>query len=91
MACINSCTLIFRTYTLIIIFQEDLAFYGIDWSGPIPNFDDVDSIEITETRNPLEGQDFLHLQATISPLGPSECHGVDLYIQTLEFVHQKLS
>ena len=67
--------------------QASLAFYGIDWSGPIPNLeDDVDSIEVTSTRNPLEEQDTRQLEATISPLSHSECHGVDLFIQTLEFV-----
>ena len=78
--------------TLILHYlQADLPFYGIDWSGPIPSTGDVDSVEVTDTRNPLEEQDFLHLQATISPLSHSECHGVDLFIRTLEFVHQKLS
>ena len=71
--------------------QADLALYGIDWSGPIPNSDDVDSVNVAVARNPLEEQDSLHLQATISPLSHSECHGIDLFIQTLQFVCQKLS
>ena len=75
---------------LSILLQAELPFYGIDWNGPIPNTIDVDSIEVTATRNPLEEQDFLHLQATISPLSPSECNGVDLFVRAFEFVCQKL-
>ena len=70
--------------------NTDIAAYGIDWSGPIPNFDDAGSVEVTETRNPLKEQDSLYLQATVSPLSYSECHGVGLYIQTLQFIHKKL-
>ena len=71
--------------------QADLVYYGIDWNGPIPNSEDAGAVEVALTRNPLEEQDFLHLQAAISPLSHSECLGVDLFIQTLEFVCQKCS
>ena len=71
--------------------QTDIAHYGIDWNGPIPDSEVAERVEVAVTRNPLEEQDLLHLQATISPVSPSECHGVDLFIHTLEFVRQKLT
>lgn len=70
--------------------QANTALYGIDWNGPIPDSDD-DHVHIAETTNPLDEQDFLQLQATISPLSDSECHGADLFIRTLEFIHQKVT
>ena len=64
--------------------------YGIDWDGPITDTDEAaDLVEVAETLNPLEERDYSELQATISPFLDSDCHGVDLYIQTLEFVYHK--
>ena len=69
--------------------QDDITLYGIDWNGPIPTTED-DQVEVASTDIPLQEQDYIQLQSTISPLTESECQGVDLYIQTLEFVQQKL-
>ena len=71
--------------------QADTPLYGIDWNGPIPDSEDADHVEVATTRKPLEEQDFLHLQATISPVSYSDCHGVDLFIRSVEFFHQKLA
>ncbi len=46
-------------------------------------------IEVTTTLNSLQAQYFVQLQQLISPLRCSECHGVDLYITTLQFVQQR--
>ena len=45
---------------------------------------------MTNTWNPLQEQDFIQLQQIICPISPSDCHGIDLYIRTLEFVLQKI-
>ena len=68
--------------------QADTSLYGIDWNGPIS--DTEDQIDITDTLNPLQEPDFLQLQATISPLDNSECHGVDVFLRCLQFVCQKM-
>ena len=65
----------------------NLFQYGIDWDGPLT---DIDEAEVEETLNPLRYIDYSELQATISPYTDSDCHGVDLYVKTLEFVHCKL-
>lgn len=72
--------------------QVNLFLYGIDWDGPITADTDeaADSVHVAETLNPLEQRDYSELQATISPFHDSDCYGIDLYIQTLEFVYRKL-
>lgn len=74
-----------------IIIQQECGLYGIDWSGPLPDAEELEQVEVTNTINPLEEQDFMQLQRIISPTGLSDCHGIDLYIRTLEFVLQKLN
>lgn len=73
------------------IVQSQSGLYGIDWNGPLPDAEELEQVEVTNTVNPLQEHDFLQLQRTISPISWSDYQGVDLYIQTLEFVHQKLA
>ena len=69
----------------------NLFQYGIDWDGPLTDIDEAaDMVEVEETLNPLRYIDYSELQATISPYTDSDCHGVDLYVKTPEFVHHKL-
>ncbi len=63
----------------------------MDWNGPLPDTEELQRVEVTTTLNPLEERDYRELQQMISPLSPSDCHGVDVYIRTLEFVVQKLA
>ena len=53
--------------------------HGIDWNGPILE-DGDNQVDIPDVRNPLEVQDFQHMQDLIYPLAQSECFGVDNYI-----------
>ena len=76
---------------LTILLQSQCALYGIDWNGPLPDAEELEQVEVTNTINPLQERDFEQLQRTISPIGLSDCQGVDLYIRTLEFVFQKLT
>ena len=69
--------------------QIDTTLYGIDWNGPIP--DAEDQVTVDDTLNPLQEAEFLQLQATISPVDDSECHGVDLFLRCLQFVCQKIN
>ena len=54
---------------------------------PIPE-DGDNQVDIPDVRNPLEVQDFQHMQDLIYPLAQSECFGVDIYLRVLEFIHQ---
>lgn len=66
----------------------DYAEYGIDWLGPISNeIEENTEIEVPEVR--LIPEPFIanQLSATIDPLRPSECQGVDIYLDTLNFLY----
>ena len=73
-----------------LFIQIDTSLYGIDWNGPISDAEE-DQVTVTDTLNPLQEADYLQLQATISPVDDSECHGVDLFLRCLQFVCQKVN
>ena len=56
----------------------------MDWNGPLPAAaDDArDAVEVPDTDCPLCDADQAELQHTISPFGPSENYGIDLYLAT---------
>lgn len=43
-----------------------------------------------ETELPLPNDDYAELRRTVNPLQESEYHGVDLYMQTLAFIAEKV-
>ena len=69
--------------------QDEYQLYGIDWDGPLPQGEemDVDSVEVPETACPLSQEHFNELVATINPLRESNTYGIDIYLETLEFVN----
>lgn len=68
--------------------EEELDHYGIDWSGPVPDEAESDRVQVPGTFNPLGEQDYLQLQAAISPERDSDSFGVDLFVEVLAFVCQ---
>ena len=68
--------------------QDDVKNFGIDWNGPITEDEDDNQVDVPEVENPLLDRDLQLLQATISPTAQSDCFGVDLYLQVVEFVNQ---
>ena len=66
-----------------------MAVYGIDWNGPISDSED-EEVQVPQTTVPLQEEDFSQLQQTIFPNTNSDYQGVDLFIQTLQFVYHKL-
>ena len=69
--------------------QEDASIFGIDWNGPLSDEDDS-QVSVPHTHCPLSQDQFVSLQSRVSPLGDSENHGIDLYLQTLTFVAQAM-
>lgn len=59
--------------------------YGLDWDGPLP-VDDPDHVTVPETVCPLDHQDYLELCETVEVLSPSDNYGINLYLDTLDFV-----
>lgn len=66
-------------------------FFGIDWNGPISDTEDLTEVDVPNILNPLLEEDYMELCCTISPNSESSCFGVDIYINVLHFVCQKLS
>jgi hypothetical protein len=70
-----------------------LAFYGVDWDAPAPSalwdgdpHDDAVPVEVPALPDLLDPEDFHRLVTEVNPLHESEDSGVDLYINTLNFI-----
>ena len=59
--------------------------YGIDSDGPIPL--EEGGAEIPQSSLHFSDSDLASLRQTIDPEGPSDNYGMDIYEQTLEFIH----
>lgn len=75
---------------LYLLFQEDAQMYGIDYEGPACNEQDYGIIVPTNnfTLSPSNAQ---ALQSLVNPCQKSDSFGIDIYLQTLEAVHQLFS
>lgn len=73
---------------IILNSQGDLEEYGIDWEGP-PLYDDSSEdslIEIPSTDCPLSLDLYRVLSLEVNPLSESDCYGINLYVQVLQFL-----
>lgn len=63
--------------------------FGIDWDGPSPLDDDNDdnTIEVPAIDNPISDSEYDALQQAIDPLALSNTFGIDLFISTMQFIH----
>ena len=80
-------------YTILLnfyILQGDFEHYGIDWESPVPaeseNFD-VDAVNVPETACPLSREHVDELARTVDPLRNSDSYGIDIYMETVEYVN----
>ena len=48
---------------------------------------DVDAVDVPETTCPLSQEHLDELVATVDPLRESNSYGIDIYLETLEFVN----
>ena len=66
----------------------DCSEYGIDWLGPVSNEMEEDTeIEVPQVRHALEPFIARQLISSIDPVRPSDSQGVDIYLDTLNFLH----
>ena len=63
--------------------------YGVDWSGPMPTDDDVESVEVPHITTALSDGHYSELASIVSPLDSSESYGLDLFLATLAYVQQR--
>jgi hypothetical protein len=62
--------------------------YGVDWSGPVSEEEEQEQVHIPQIQNVLSNQRYLQLLASIHPLQYSSSYGVDVYLNTVDFVCQ---
>ncbi len=70
--------------------QDDFQQYGIDWESPVPaegeDFD-VDVVNVPEIACPLAREHVDELARTVDPLRNSDSYGIDIYLETMEYVN----
>lgn len=66
-------------------------FIGIDWDGPLVVNEDLQLVLVDPPGQPLNNSDLEELHATIDPLQPSNDYGIDIFMQTLNFIKRKLN
>lgn len=59
--------------------------FGIDWDGPIPVAEET-MVCVDPPDSPLSKHDIRCLSMTINPLEQSNSYGMDLYVETLEYI-----
>lgn len=81
-------------YFLHIILQEDWTAFGIYWNGPTPSpqwgsLGDSSAIIVPElVLSFSEATANANFQNTINPVGETNNHGIDLFVQATSIVQQ---
>jgi hypothetical protein len=78
---------------LIVFFlflMQDVAQFGIDWDGPMPENVTDETVEVPSIPCLLTDCDYAELCTNINPLATSSNYGIDIYLDCLEFMHRKL-
>ena len=73
---------------LCIMLNQDT--FGIDWDAPLPTGDEAESVSVPDIVNPLTGEEFTELQATISPSTDDDNYGVDVYTAVVHFIQSRI-
>ena len=66
-------------------FVDDLHWYGVDSSAPLPTDDDLSTVEVDDQPSPLSPQED-DLLRTVDPLAHSNEFGIDLFIEACEII-----
>ena len=69
---------------------QETRFHGIDWDGPLPDGDELESVQVPAIPVPLGDEDLEELQRTVCPTALSDDYGLDIYTHCLQFVRSKL-
>ena len=78
--------------------QVSLDDYGIDWDGPLPtqewdgsHEENSNNVEVLSTQFPFCQQEVEQMQRIIDPLRDSQYCGVDIYMEVVYLLEQRLS
>lgn len=63
---------------------------AIDWDGPITT-EANESVDIPLTERPISAEDFHDLTQLINPMTYSTEHGIDVYLQCVDFVCTRMN
>ncbi|XP_068704543.1 uncharacterized protein [Montipora foliosa] len=71
-----------------LLSRDEIQEYRIHIDGPFPDDhgDDTSVVEVPSTLNPLEQIHYRRMCTAIDPLRPSDCHGIDIYMEVLSFI-----
>lgn len=75
---------------MALLLIQDYQSYGIDWDGPVPAIEDETAVNVPKVNCPLNNDDQTALTGLINPLNQSNSFGIDVYIQTVNFISQRL-
>ena len=82
------------TYIMDNLELTSVNAYGIDFDGPLPSAGysrDTwrdNAVEVPEIPCPLSEVQLQQLHSQINPLGESSCHGIDLFIRTVQIMQE---
>jgi hypothetical protein len=62
--------------------------HGVDWD--VADVSSADSVEVPEVPAPTSQNGLRELNEVIDPLKESDCHGIDIYIETLEYIWNRI-
>lgn len=61
--------------------------YGVDWQGPVSEYEDTEHVEVPSTTLDLTSQQLVQLQQSVHPLEGCDDLGVALNIAARMFVN----
>ena len=70
---------------------NDINNYGIDLDGPIPIDEEIQQVNINSIDNILSTSQLSNLQHIVNPLAEDGNFGINLYLNTLEFIQNLYS
>lgn len=67
-----------------IIGEDDLEWYGMDWSAPSPNDDGLSTVEVNDVDLIIDEDRLQVLHDSVNPLADSSSFGIDIYTKALD-------
>ena len=64
--------------------MQDVAQFGIDWDGPMPENVTDETVEVPSIPCLLTDCDYAELCTNINPLATSSNYGIDIYLDCLD-------
>lgn len=74
----------------LLFTQGELETYGVDYDGPIPCDEEQENVVIPVTEQPFSDARYEELALLINPLRESDCYGIDILLDVLQFCCQSI-